>query len=248
MMRMNRSSLCLVILLVCTQGLSGCRQTESQYGTEAQLALPTSAGQVWAVAPAVDLSGQREVDPILQADLLYQQLQTVRGITAVPVNRTAEVYASLGIVRVQSEDEAALVCEMLGCDGLVVPTVTAYDPYNPPKFGASLQLFRAGAAANVARVDPREMTRRAAPPPEDEALPPPGAGSYRQAVGMFDAANGSVRDALLAYAAGRTDPLGPMGAKEYLASMDRYCGFVYHELIARLISETAREKYAGAGR
>jgi hypothetical protein len=39
-----------------------------------------------------------------------------------------------------------------------------------------------------------------------------------------------------------------MGAKEYLASMDRYCGFVYHELIARLISETAREKYAGAGR
>jgi hypothetical protein len=95
------------------------------------------------------------------------------------------------------------------------------------------------------------MTRRAAPPPpppEDEALPPPGAGSYRQAVGMFDAANGSVRDALLAYAAGRNDPLGPMGAKEYLASMDRYCGFVYHELIARLISETAREKYAGAGR
>ena len=251
MMRKNRSSLCLVILLVATQGLSGCRHTEPPYGTEAQLALPSRDAQVWAVAPAVDLSGQREVDPILQADLLYQQLQTVRGITAVPVNRTAEVYASLGIVRVQSEDEAGLVCEMLGCDGLVVPTVTAFDPYNPPKFGASLQLFRAGPSKSAARVDPREMTRRAAPPPpppEDEALPPPGAGSYRQAVGMFEAANGTVRDALLAYAAGRNDPLGPMGAKEYLASMDRYCGFVYHELIARLISEMAREKYAGAGR
>jgi hypothetical protein len=248
MMRTNRSSRWVVLLLVCTQGLSGCRQTEPQYGTEAQLALPTGAAQVWAVAPAVDLSGQREVDPILQADLLYQQLQAVRGITAVPVNRTAEVYASLGIVRVQSEEQAALVCEMLGCDGLVVPTVTAYDPYNPPKFGASLQLFRAtGPAATVARVDPREMTRRAAPP-QDDALPPPGAGKYRQVVGMFDAANGSVRDALFAYAAGRNDPIGPMGAKEYLASMDRYCGFVYHELIARLISDAGREKFAGAGR
>jgi len=241
-MRMNRWTLGLVILVICTQGLSGCRQTEPQYGTEAQLALPAAHGaQVWAVAPEVDLSGQREVDPILQADLLYQQLQTVRGITAVPVNRTAEVYASLGIVRVQSEDQASLVCEMLGCDGLVVPTVTAYDPYNPPKFGASLQLFRARPAATVARVDPRELTRRAAPP-VDEALPPPGAGSYRQAVGMYDAANGSVRDAVLRYAAGRSDPVGPMGAKEFVASMDRYCGFVYHELIARLISEAAAGK------
>ena len=239
MMRTNRCGLWLVISLVCTQGLSGCRQTEPQYGTEAQLALPARAAQVWAVAPAVDLSGQREVDPILQADLLFQQLQTVRGITAVPVNRTAEVYASLGIERVQSEDQAAVVCEMLGCDGLVVPTVTAYDPYNPPKFGASLQLFRARPAATVAMVDPRELTRRAAPP-ADEALPPPGAGSYRQAVGMYDAANGSVRDAVFRYAAGRNDPVGPMGAKEYLASMDRYCGFVYHELIARLVSDAAR--------
>ena len=57
---------------------------------------------------------------------------------------------------------------------------------------------------------------------------------------MFDAANGSVRDAVYRYAAGRNDPVGPMGAKEYLASMDRYCGFVYHELIARLISDAAR--------
>jgi hypothetical protein len=59
---------------------------------------------------------------------------------------------------------------------------------------------------------------------------------------MFDAANGSVRDALHAYAAGRNDPLGPMGAKEYLASMDRYCGFVYHELIGQLVSGHGRGK------
>ena len=64
---------------------------------------------------------------------------------------------------------------------------------------------------------------------------------FLQAVGMYDAANGTTRDALFAYASGRNDPLGPMGAKEYLASMDRYCGFVYAELTADLLRQ-ARPK------
>jgi hypothetical protein len=54
---------------------------------------------------------------------------------------------------------------------------------------------------------------------------------------MFDAANGTTRDALAAYASGRNDPLGPMGPREYLASMDRYCGFVYAELTADLLKQ-----------
>ena len=46
----------------------------------------------------------------------------------------------------------------------------------------------------------------------------------------------SVRQALEDYAAGRNDPAGPLGADEYRLSMDRYGGFVYHELIATLMS------------
>ena len=38
-----------------------------------------------------------------------------------------------------------------------------------------------------------------------------------------------------AYAKGRNDPVGPMGAKEYLVSMDRYCGFVYQSLTGDLL-------------
>ena len=53
-------------------------------------------------------------------------------------------------------------------------------------------------------------------------------------MGVYDAANGSVREALLRYAAGRHDPSGPMAEREYFLSMDRYGGFVYHELIADL--------------
>jgi hypothetical protein len=225
-----------VLLTVALATLTGCQAApEPKWGTEAQQSLPGAKRQVWAVAPAVNLSGQRGVDPLLQADLAYQQLQQVDGVTVIPVNRVAEVYASLRIEQVQSREQAAIVCDLLGADALLVPTVTAYDPYNPPKLGASLHLF--GKPAGYGRpdnVDPRALSRAARPKPSESAPPLPAAG-FLQVVGMFDAANGTVRDALDRYAAGRSDPIGAYGRNEYLVDMDRYGAFVYHELIAELL-------------
>ncbi len=52
------------------------------------------------------------------------------------------------------------MCRLLGCDGLVIPTVTAYDPYDPPKFGASLQLFvKPGTFNRLPKLDPRALER-----------------------------------------------------------------------------------------
>lgn len=221
------------LAFVAAATVPGCAPKDPAYGTEYIRRLPRDGRAVWAVAPAINLSGQREVDPLLQADLVYEQVQQVRGLTVVPVNRVAEVYAALGIEQVQSAEQAALVCDLLGCDALLVPTVTAYDPYDPPKLGASLHLFRKpGTYARPANVDPRELARAASPPAEQSV---PQDGEFLQSVGMFDAANGSVREALFAYAKGRNDPLGPMGAKEYLVSMDRYCGFVYQSLTGDLL-------------
>jgi hypothetical protein len=214
---------------------AGCRQKAADYGVEVRQALATERREVWAIAPAINLSGQVEVDPLLQADIVFGQLQHVRGLTVVPVNRVAEVYATLRIEQVQSSEQAALVCDLLGCDALVVPTVTAYDPYNPPKLGASLQLFRKpGSFTRPDQIDPRALSR-AASPTAGESLPHQA--DFQQAVGMYDAANGSVREALASYVEGRHEPLGPLGAKEYFVSMERYCGFVYHELIAQLLRE-----------
>ena len=213
--------------------LPGCQHKPPAYGTEAQVFLPGKKRQVWAVAPAVNLSGE-EVDPLLQADDLFQQLQQVHGVTVIPVNRTAQVFAALQIGRVQSPQQAALVCDQLGCDALVVPTVTIFDPYDPPKVGASLQIFRREGIEIPPNVDVHALSRAAAPLP-GEPLPPPGAAGFKQSVGMFDAANGTVRDRLVAYAKGRNDPVGPLGSREYLLNMDRYCGFVYHELIVELL-------------
>jgi hypothetical protein len=216
----------------------GCSQPPL-YGREHDLLFPGKRGRVWAVAPAVNLSGQKAVDPILQADLLYQKLQEVRGITVIPVDRVTEVYAGLKIDHVQSVEQALIVCDLLGCDGLLVPTVTAYDPYDPPKFGGSLQLFKKpDSYERTPNVDPRLMARSAAPG-EFESLPKEASGLV-QAVGMFDAANGSVRDSLSGYVAGRHDPVGPMGPREYLMNMDRYVGFAYHSMIEDLFRTIRR--------
>jgi hypothetical protein len=229
-----RSILFILILLGVALIDAGCTTPDPLWGHEQTKALSTRRRQVWAVAPVINLSGEKGVDPFLQADLLFQQLQQIKGVTAVPVNRVAEVYATLKIDRVSSPEQAAIVCDLLHCDGLIVPTVTIFDTYNPPKLGAALQLFaKPGSYMRAPNVDPRELSRSATPKEMD---PMPAGSDVIQAVGMFDAANGTVRDRLHLYAAGRHDPMGPLGEKEYYLSMDRYCGFAYSELLEQLIA------------
>src|ERR1700679_126616 len=95
---------------VAVCGNMGCTKTEKPkpYGVETQTFLPVRKRQVWAIAPAVNLSGELHADPILQADLVYGQLQQVKGVVVIPVNRVVEVYQALRIVQVQSEKQAAL--------------------------------------------------------------------------------------------------------------------------------------------
>jgi hypothetical protein len=232
-MSITRSSLSIFAVALCLVEI-GCAKHEPVYGREQVKSLTTKRRQVWAVAPVINLSGEKGVDAFLQADLVFQQLQQVQGVTAVPVNRVAEVYATLRIDRVASPEQAALVCDLLHCDGLIVPTVTIYDTYNPPKLGAAMQLFvKPGMFVKVPNVDPRELAKSAAPRQVDPM--PAAGGDVIQAVGLFDAANGTVRDRLHIYAAGRNDPVGPMGEKEYYMNMDRYCGFAYSELIEQII-------------
>lgn len=213
--------------------VSGCSEKPVPYGREQQLSIPGTETRVWAVAPVLNLSGQAGVDPLLQADILYQQLQTVNGVTVIPVDRVAQVYAAANIEQIQSPEQATIVMDALGCDGLVVATVTQFDPYNPPKWGGSLQLFqRQGGTNRTPPPDPRELLRSGAPPADANLPQVP---DMVQVVGMFDATNGTIRDALLTYAQGRHEPVGPMGIKEYFASMDRYSGFCYHALLEDLL-------------
>ena len=224
--------------------LGGCGTWPSKpYGEEDQLFLPGTHRQIWAIAPTLNLSGESSIDPLLQSDLVYQELQKIHGLTVIPVDRVVEVYASLRIEKVQSERQAQDVCRALGCDALVVPTVTAYDPYSPPKFGASIQLFvTPGSFNRLPKVDPRALERS----PTAILLPPmpEGTSNMAQVVEMYDGSDGTVREEVKQYAAGRTDPNGPLGVDEILVSMDRYCAFGYHELLEELL-DNLNEANAG---
>src|SRR3954453_12986100 len=103
MMRSITPILTATILLT----LSACSQ-KPEYGSEPSLFLPGSARQTWAIAPAVNLSGVTQVDPIIQADLLFGQVQQTGGLNVIPVNRVVEVFAALKIEQVQSEEQAAI--------------------------------------------------------------------------------------------------------------------------------------------
>ncbi len=234
---MNNTRWIAIILLIVAACLyaGGCASERPKpYGREESLQLPAGLRRTWAVAPVINLSGQPGVDALLQADILYQQLQTVDGLTVIPVDRVAQAYASLHIEQVQSPEQALAIADFLGCQGLIVATITQYDPYNPPKFGGSLQLFeREGGVNRPPPPDPRDLMRQGAP--TEVAAMPQQQQDFLQVVGMFDASSGSVRDALFTYAEGRHEPAGPLGAKEYLLSMDRYSGFAYRSLLEQLL-------------
>lgn len=229
-----KSSLLVASSLMLCLPLLGCGgDKKPEYGVEQKLRLPGRFRQVWAVAPVINDSGQKSVDPILQWDLIYKKLQSVEGLTVIPVNKLVDVLNSLGIERVQSAEQAALICDVLGADALLIPTVTIYDPYDPPKMAASLNLFRRGGYRRPMNVDIRELARRAAPATMPSPRPAPG---FVQVVRVFDSADGSTRAAVLQYAQGRIDPTEPYQQRIYLVEMDRYAGFVYHALITELLA------------
>ena len=228
----SRSAVLLAII-AC-----GCSKPP-QYGKQNMLFASQGTPSTWAVAPAINLSGQPGIDPLIQADVLYQKLQEVRGITVVPVNRVVELMVALRVREITSSEQARVMCEQLGVDALVVPTITVYSPYDPPRIGASLQVFLRNSGPGRQLLDPRELARQSTPD-DIEALPLEA--DFIQAADIFDSANGSTRDALMLYAAGRTDPLGPLGAREYYLNMNRYSGFVWHELVERVLRKLPQEK------
>jgi hypothetical protein len=215
--------------------LTGCMTPK--YGVERELTITDGTHPVWAVAPAINLSGEKSVDPVLQADLLVRQLGEVNNLTVIPVNRVVAVYAALRITKVESEEQAAIVCQQLGCDALLVPTITLYNPYDPPKVGISLQLLNGPGKGPVSNIDPRELSRRATPA-DDEILPTHP--NFNQVVGMYDAEDGSTRAALLAYAKGRHDPNSNFGDRMYFLDTDKFCSFVYFTLIEQLLGDSCK--------
>ena len=200
---------------------------------EYTLQSPYVGVRTFAIAPAVNLSGNRDFDVLAVSDSLFEEMQQVGGLNVLPLNKTLAAMQRMGIRTIDSPQMAQHLAEFLGADAIVIPAVTAYDPYNPPKIGMVLQLYTARQVVTT-------TTMPAAPLATPDAHQP-----VSQVAAMFNATNQSVLHELRDFAQGRTQRDSALQDEKFLLDADAYTRFVCHAMVRRLMEV---EKARAAGR
>lgn len=197
----------------------------------------SSKGDVlWAVAPLGNESGVSTVDTDLVADALVAQIDGVRGVACLPLNRTLGAMRARNMRTIRTPADARQLAIALGVDALVVGNITAYDPYNPPKLGLSLALYSRDRAPAADAFDPTKLKT---------SFTDYGQVSRSQFVDRpaavvsehLDGSNHEVQMALRRYAQGRTDPDSSLKWRKGLASMDLYTEFAAYFAVSRLLEQ-----------
>lgn len=196
-----------------------------------------SQGEVlWAVVPLANETGTELIDPLLISDKLVAAAEEVEGVRTVPLNRTLVAMRALEISRITDPGQIRKLASAMGVDGVLVGSITAWDPYDPPTLGLSLALY-----ANPGRVADGSLdTRALSKSPTDMAPGAQSGYSSRPASVVsahLDARDHAVLSKLKDYATGRHDPASALGWHRYTASMDLYTQFAAHELVAELLDK-----------
>ncbi len=208
----------------------------------AELRGPYVDRQLFAVVPLRNESGSAYADGVRLADRLNEQLTLTAQIDTVPVNRVLAAMDRLGLSEVTTKSQALALRQTLGVDGLLVGSITTYDPYDPPKLGINVELYL-NPRHESAAFDIRKLSRAAT----DHGFRLEGYTAHDQPVTalstFFDAAHPSVQDRMAYYARHRGTDYGQTSAdaRLYRISTDLYTDFVAYEVCARLMhAETRR--------
>lgn len=236
--------------------ISGC---EVLSPSAPPLESPYANRQLLAVVPLRNESGSLEADGLRLADHLTRQLENAESraagrrpgaeINVLPVNRVLAAMAALEMdatdVPVTAGDIARLM-RALNVDGLIVGTITAYDPYDPPTLGLAVELHVSEQMAARQGIDLRAMARAAT---ADQAgiHPPltPGSNPLTLVSRVYDAADPQTRALLDAYGRRRGATDRTVGTDRYRISMDLYTEFVTYAVSRRLL-EQERARLAAA--
>ncbi|MEM7578033.1 MAG: hypothetical protein AAF328_11245 [Planctomycetota bacterium] len=231
--------LLLLLAALVAVGIPGCTSTNQR---SAQLQGPYETRQLFAVAPLNNESGSAHADGVRLADRLSEQLTVAGQIDTVPVNRVLAAMDRIGLPAVTSKSQALQLRQALGVDGLLVGTVTGYDPYDPPKLGLNVELYL-DPKHESSRFDIRKLSRAAS----DRDFRFEGYAATDQPVStlstFFDAAAPDIQDAMQRYAVHRGVDYAATSAdtRLYRISADLYADFVAHEVCRRLlIAESQR--------
>lgn len=214
--------------------LGGCRTTPPALRTPVRPVAPYAA--VIAVAPLANESGVA-IDPRTRAEVsddLIASINQVEGWAAVPLDRTLSAMASLGMAEVRSEADARQLIATIGVDGILVGTITQWNPYDPPRFGANVLLIGDDARLRTS-IDPQALYGRTG-----DADSATGVGTVRPVTDLvvdLDAVDHGTRRVLRDYADARIDVTGGFDPPEryYLMVFHRYLRFATDQIVAGLV-------------
>ncbi len=211
-----------------------------------KLTAPYGERQVWAVAPLRNESGSLYADGLKTADQLAQRLETVIGVDTLPVNRVLAAMRAQEMSEVTSADDVSQLRDVLGVDAMVIGSITAYDPYDPPKLGLIIELYFNPRRENAQATDLQKLVR--APtgdmtqPPEPVRPGPP----VSVVSGFYDASDPGIHQQLVTYAKQRDDAVkdGPaLGWRRYQIDMDLYTEFVTY-LVSKQLLRVEQDRLA----
>ncbi|MEX0777242.1 MAG: hypothetical protein WD042_16180 [Phycisphaeraceae bacterium] len=230
-----------VMLIVAALLLGGCGLFPRPPADE--LAGPYPSRHVWAIVPLGNESGTQQADGAVLADHLHRQLENASNLDVLPVNRTIAAMNALQMSRVSDPAQAMHLMRTLGVDGLVVGTVTAYDPYDPPKLGLTLELYVDQRVDSVDAASIRRLRTSATDPAPAVQTPASRRQPVTVASAVLDAGDPRVRELLEYYASQRGPVLEKDAWRRYRISMDLYSEFAAYVMSRRLL-EAERQRVA----
>lgn len=235
------------LLVAAALFAGGCAGREAELVPPEQIVAPYPAAArdiLWAVAPFRNESGTSAADALKVSDAFVASITSARGLAALPMNRTLAAMRALGMPAVASPQDARILADALGADGILVGTITAYDPYDPPKLGITLGLYaRPGMpGSSQTPLDPRAL---AASPRDDTPLLASSDEPLSLVSEYLDARSHETLMEVRRYAEGRHDQETSLSWRRYTASMDLYVEFAAHRCLSRILQEE-RLRLAGA--
>jgi hypothetical protein len=199
------------------------------------LVSPYPTRHVWAIAPLRNESGTRYADGAVMADKLQRQLGAAANLDVLPVNRTIEAMQALQLAEIATPGQARQVLAKLGADGLVIGTITTYEPYDPPKLGLALELY---VNEKVEQAESPDLRRLTVAPVDGPPTTAPLAG-VPQPVSVvstvLDGGDARVRDQIESYARRRGTEPDPNAWRRFRSSMDLFSEFGCYVMSWRLL-------------
>ncbi len=235
--RLTRALIGAVLLVTVFAGCSGSKE---QLVPPQSLTAPydTSRGEVlWAVVPLRNESGTTLIEIGEVSDKVVQAAAQVRGVRVLPLNRTIAAMRALKLMELASPADAKRLATELGVDGLIVGSITAWDPYDPPKLGLALALYTRPGSMDRPSGDTLDTRRLESRPTDYQYFPQTMPDSIPASVvsEFLDGKNQQVQMDVKAYATGRHDPASALAWHRYLVSMDLYSEFAAWHTVGRLV-------------